>query len=115
MAKLSLIEQSPGYFTVEGNLTFASIDKQSLQSFKSLKGIDTICIDLAKVATTDSAGLALMIEWIKQSRLIRAQLRFKNIPEQLLALAKLSGFHETEYYSGSASGTAPNNVTDIHG
>lgn len=115
MAKLSLIEQSPGYFTVEGNLTFASIDKQSLQSFKSLKGIDTICIDLAKVGTTDSAGLALMIEWIKQSRLIRAQLRFKNIPDQLLALAKLSGFDETEYYSGSSSGSASNTVNDIHG
>lgn len=115
MARLTLVEQSPGYFTVEGNLTFASIDQQSLQSFKSLKGIDTICIDLAKVGTTDSAGLALMIEWIKQSRLIRAQLRFKNIPDQLLALAKLSGFDETEYYSGSASSTAPNTVKDIHG
>ncbi len=103
MAKLSLTEQSPGYFSVEGNLTFASIDKKTLQSFKFLKGIDTICIDLAKVGTTDSAGLALMIEWIKQSRMIRAQLRFKNIPEQLLALAKLSGFDETEYYTGTAS------------
>jgi Predicted NTP binding protein (contains STAS domain) len=115
MAKLSLIEQSPGHFTVEGNLTFASIDKETLKSFKFLKGIDTICIDLAKVGTTDSAGLALMIEWIKQSRMIRAQLRFKNIPDQLLALAKLSGFDETEYYPGSSSRPAPNTVNNIHG
>lgn len=115
MAKLSLIEQSPGYFTVEGNLNFASIDKHTLQSFKFLKGIETICIDLAKVGTTDSAGLALMIEWIRQSRTIRAQLRFKNIPDQLLALAKLSGFDETEYYSGSSPRTAPNNVANING
>lgn len=115
MAKLNLIEQSPGYFTVEGNLTFASIDKQTLQSFKFLKGIETIYIDLAKVGTTDSAGLALMIEWIKQSRMIRAQLRFKNIPEQLLALAKLSGFDKTEYYSGNSFKTAPNTVNNLHG
>lgn len=115
MAKLHLAEQSPGYFTVEGNLTFATIDKQTLQSFKFLKGIDTICIDLAKVKTTDSAGLALMIEWIKQARMIRAQLSFKNIPDQLMALAKLSGFDKTEYYSGSSSRTAPNSVSDIHG
>jgi len=114
MAKLNLVEQSPGYFTVEGNLTFATIDQQTLQSFRFLKGIDTICIDLAKVGTTDSAGLALMIEWIKQSRKIRAQLRFKNIPNQLLALAKLSGFDKTEYYSGHSSKTAPNSVTDIN-
>ncbi len=115
MAKLSLYEQSPGYFTVEGNLTFASIDKQTPQSFRFLKGIETIYIDLSKVGKTDSAGLALMIEWIKQSRMIRAQLRFKNIPEQLMALAKLSGFDETEYYSGSSSSSAPNNVTNING
>jgi len=115
MAKLSLIEQSPGYFTVEGNLNFASIDKYTLQSFKFLKGIETICFDLSKVGMTDSAGLALMIEWIKQSRMIRAQLRFKNIPDQLMALVKLSGFDETEYYSGSSSRTAPNNVSNLHG
>ncbi|MDD2759434.1 MAG: STAS domain-containing protein [Methylomonas sp.] len=115
MAKLSLIEQSPGYFSVEGNLTFASIDKETLKSFKFLKGIDTICIDLAKVGRTDSAGLALMIEWIRQSRMIRAQLRFKNIPDQLLALATLSGFDKTEYYSGDAPSTAPNTISNIHG
>lgn len=115
MAKLSLIEQAPGYFTVEGDLTFASIDKQTLQSFRFLKGIETIYIDLAKIGTTDSAGLALMIEWIKQSRMIRAQLRFKNIPDQLMALAKLSGFDETEYYSGSTDKTAPNTVANING
>lgn len=103
MAQLTLVEQSPGYFTVEGNLTFASIDQQSLKSFKFLKGIDRICIDLAKVGTTDSAGLALMIEWIKHSRMIRAQLWFKNVPEQLQALAKLSGLDTTEYFSGDRS------------
>lgn len=103
MAQLTLVEQSPGYFTVEGNLTFASIDQQSLKSFKFLKGIDRICIDLAKVGTTDSAGLALMIEWIKHSRMIRAQLWFKNVPEQLQALAKLSGLDSTEYFSGNPS------------
>jgi len=103
MAKLNLTEESPGYFSVEGNLTFATIDKKSLQSFKFLKGIDTICIDLAKVGTTDSAGLALMIEWARQARKIRAQLRFKNIPDQLIALARLSGFDKTEYDFGSSS------------
>ncbi|MBS3964963.1 MAG: STAS domain-containing protein [Methylomonas sp.] len=100
MARLTLTEQSPGLFTVEGNLTFATIDQQTLTSFKFLKGIDTICIDLARVGTTDSAGLALMIEWIKHSRKIRAQLRFKNVPDQLMALAKLSGFDKTPYFSG---------------
>lgn len=102
MAKLKLTEQTPGYFTVEGNLTFATIDQQTLQSFKYLKGIDRICIDLAQVGMTDSAGLALMIEWIRHSRMIRAKLFFKNVPQQLLALIRLSGFDEAEYFADSA-------------
>lgn len=99
----SLIEQAPGYYTLEGRLTFASIDKQTPTSFKFLKGMDSICIDLSKVEATDSAGLALMIEWIRLSRMSRVRLGFKNIPEQLLALAKLSGFDETEYFASEAA------------
>ncbi|MCQ8181418.1 STAS domain-containing protein [Methylomonas sp. SURF-1] len=99
MPRLSVTEQAPGHYTVEGNLTFASIDKQSLKSFNFLKGMDSICIDLSLVGMTDSAGLALMIEWIKQARSNRVKLSFKNVPAQLLALAKLSGFDETEYFA----------------
>jgi len=102
MSKLSLTEQSPGNFSVAGSLTFSAIDKNTLKSLKFLKGIDRICIDLAKVEATDSAGLALMIEWIKISRLNRVRLRFQNIPEQILALAKLSGFDKNEYFGGGA-------------
>ncbi|MDD1620269.1 MAG: STAS domain-containing protein [Methylococcaceae bacterium] len=103
MARLRLTEESPGYYTLEGSLTFASIDKQTPRSFGYLKGIDSICIDLSQVAATDSAGLALMIEWIRLSRTSRVHLNFKNIPEQLLALAKLSGLDETEYFASDAS------------
>ncbi|NJA06475.1 STAS domain-containing protein [Methylococcaceae bacterium WWC4] len=101
MSKLALIEQTTGYYTLEGNLTFASIDKQTLKSFRFMKGIDSMCIDLSRVKATDSAGLALMIEWVRLSRMNRAQLRFENIPDQLLALANLSGFNEIEYFSSA--------------
>lgn len=101
MSKLSLTEQTPGNWTVEGNLTFASIDKNTPKSFGFLKGIDHICIDLSNVGATDSAGLALMIEWIRISKNHRIRLSFKNIPEQLLALAKLSGFDDNEYFASA--------------
>ncbi|WP_305909083.1 STAS domain-containing protein [Methylomarinum sp. Ch1-1] len=97
MARLNITEQTPGQFVVEGALTFSSIDKKTVKSFNFLKSAERICIDLQKVETTDSAGLALMIEWIKQSKLYNTELAFKNIPQQLLALAKLSGFDANEY------------------
>ena len=99
---LTLTEQSPGYYTVEGNLTFAGIDRQTAKSSKFLQGSASICIDLAKVKTADSAGLALMIEWIRLSRLNHINLSFANIPEQLLAIAKLSGLDEYSYFVNAA-------------
>jgi len=102
MSKLSLTEQSPGHYMVEGSLTFAGMDKHTVKSFKFIKGLDSICIDLAKVEAADSAGLALMIEWIRLSRKNRIRISFTNIPEQLLAIAKLSGLNENEYFAVAA-------------
>lgn len=100
MSQLSFIEQQPGYFTVEGKLTFSSINKKTLKLLTLSKSADIICIDLKKVEATDSAGLALMIEWIKHSKINNIKLSFKNIPNQLLTLATLSGFDNNEYFAG---------------
>jgi phospholipid transport system transporter-binding protein len=99
MLKLSLIDGTSGYYTVEGNLTFAAMNKHTQKEMRLAKVNDAICIDLASVEIADSAGLALMIEWIKQSKKLEVQLKFKNIPEQLRAIAMLSGFEGNEYFS----------------
>jgi phospholipid transport system transporter-binding protein len=118
MARLRLTEQSPGYYTLEGSLTFASIDKYTPQSFRFLKGMDSMAIDLSEVTASDSAGLALMIDWIKRSRLSRVKLRFVNVPPQLLALASLSGLDKTPYFAGAATSDSshnPNLTDNTHG
>ncbi|WP_027149679.1 lipid asymmetry maintenance protein MlaB [Methylobacter tundripaludum] len=99
MSQLNIIKENNGHFVIDGDLTFATIDKQTLKSFSFLKAAKEITIDLSRVSNTDSAGLALMIEWIKYSRQNRTQLSFKNIPEQLLNLAKLSGFDQTSHFA----------------
>jgi phospholipid transport system transporter-binding protein len=99
VSQLNIIKENNGHFVIDGDLTFATIDKQTLKSFSFLKAAKEITIDLSRVSNTDSAGLALMIEWIKYSRHNRTQLSFKNIPEQLLNLAKLSGFDQTSHFA----------------
>lgn len=99
MNSLQIIDQGLGCFIVDGDLTFASIDQRTVKSFAFLKSAKEVSIDLSKVANTDSAGLALMIEWIKYCRHNRIHLNFKNIPEQLLKLAKLSGFDKTSHFA----------------
>jgi phospholipid transport system transporter-binding protein len=96
---VNIINQGGGVFIIDGDLTFATIDKKVVKSFDFLKTAKQITIDLSQVTCTDSAGLALMIEWIKHSRLHHTQLHFKNIPEQLRNLAKLSGFDQSSHFA----------------
>ena len=91
MNKLQILEREKGVFVIEGDLTFASIDKDTLKSLDFLTASKTITLDLSQVVVTDSAGLALIIEWLKYARNKRIQIRVKNIPEQLRKIAKLSG------------------------
>ena len=66
--KLSLISKGNGRWLIHGDLTFAGINKKIIDSPPFLRqGKENIILDLAEVSNTDSAGLALMIEWIKQS------------------------------------------------
>lgn len=99
MSRLSIIDQGSGQLVIDSDLTFQSIDGQSLKSLAFFKAGKEITIDLGRVASADSAGLALMIEWIKYTRSKRIPLRFKNIPEQILTLAKLSGFDQSSHFA----------------
>lgn len=110
MSRLNIIEKHPGHFIVEGSLTFSSIDKKTVKSLQLVNSKNPVCVDLQNVETTDSAGLALMVEWIKQSKQANQPLTFKHIPQQLQALAKLSGFDGNDYLK-SASGN-PENTPD---
>ena len=51
-------------------------------------------IDLAGVTESDSAGLALLIEWLSVAQRAGRSLRYENIPLQLHQLARLSNVEE---------------------
>ncbi len=97
MPPFNIVEQTAGHFLVEGELTFVNLDKKTVTSFGFLNSGQEICIDLQKIAVADSAGLALLVEWIKHSKHYATKLTFKNVPQQLLTLAKLSGFDLNKY------------------
>jgi len=98
VSALNIVDQGSDTFAVQGELTFASIDRNSIKSTGFLKTAKTVTVDLSQVTNTDSAGLALMIEWIKIARANRANLKFKGVPNQLINLAKLSGFDQSGHF-----------------
>jgi phospholipid transport system transporter-binding protein len=95
---LTLTRQDSGEFLLQGELTFHSINKNTVDILKNHSKTPHLIIDLIDIERADSAGLALLIEWIKRALKNNQQLCFKNIPEQLLALAALSGIDRSDFF-----------------
>ncbi|MCZ6731143.1 MAG: STAS domain-containing protein [Gammaproteobacteria bacterium] len=78
-----------GTIKVHGQLTFATVPGLFMESNSIIKSVsETIIIDLQDVSRTDSAGLALLVEWL---RVGGAHARFVNVPAQLRRLIDVSG------------------------
>ncbi len=88
------LDDMTGLFHVGGELTFATV-KDILEPaqilFDSASELD---IDLTDVIRSDSAGLALLINWIRTAKIDNKKIVFHNIPAQMLAIANASGLDE---------------------
>lgn len=83
-----------GRFTVGGVLNAGTV-KAVLERSRSLfPASGEFEVDLAAVTQGDSAGLALLIEWLRQAHERSQQLRLVNIPQQIAALARISDVEE---------------------
>ena len=80
--QLSLV----GTLTVNSVLT---IRTQALQFIQQMEKIVTV--DLQELHHTDSAGLVLLLEWLSAAMQWHKRLAFTHVPQQLLALASVSG------------------------
>ena len=48
-------------------------------------------IDLADISHSNSAGLALLLEWMKKAQQKGLQIKYHNVPEQLWVIARAYG------------------------
>ena len=88
MSDFELVDEGEGRFTLKGAMSFATAT-DILKKSESLFGRHAALeIDLAGVGKADSAGLALIIEWKSQAANRKAAIRFSNVPDNLLAIAR---------------------------
>lgn len=99
MHNIDLIRVSAGNYLLKGDLTFSNINHKTTQLFDFEQPPSSITLDLQQLVKIDSAGLALLIEWVRIFRNHAKALRFDNIPAQLTALAKLSYLTETDLFT----------------
>jgi len=79
-----------GHFRVSGRLGFDTVAAALEESRGLFTEHPQLAMDLGGVTGTDSAGLALLVEWIACARRAKCKLTFRHIPEQALALARIS-------------------------
>ena len=82
---------NPTHYPVSGVLTFDTVPDLFRQSAAWFAGSGDLLIDLAGVTRADSAGLALMLEWLRRARALNRPLRFTSIPAQVQTLIRING------------------------
>jgi len=88
--RVSFEDIGAGRFRIEGRLDFNSV-LQALDTSKHLFAeLHAIQLDLSGVSAIDSAGLALIIEWIGHAKRSNCHLSFRNVPAQAMAIARIS-------------------------
>jgi phospholipid transport system transporter-binding protein len=87
----AFVEVSTGLYRLEAPLTFATVTGLYHPGLERIAKAGTeLEFDLQGVAASDSAGLALLIDWLAEARARQLALRYRQPPEGLLALARLS-------------------------
>ncbi len=79
---------------IHGDLNFTSVALLWNGGGGSIPERDQLDIDLSHVERSDSAGLALLVEFLRQARQAGKTIRFFNIPAQMLAIARVSALDE---------------------
>src|SRR5262245_53789639 len=85
-------QAAPDRLTVSGALTFATAKRAHDAGSRVVRSgsSDPLQIDLAGVTHSDSAGLAVLIDWLAQAARVGRKLSFANIPPGIRAAAKIS-------------------------
>jgi phospholipid transport system transporter-binding protein len=88
MSKFELNDLGEGHFALNGEMTFETAERILLASEEPFEQHTRIEVDLAGVTRSDSAGLALLLEWITWANHTVREIRFLSMPERVLAIAR---------------------------
>ena len=88
MSNFELQDHGEGRFSLSGDMTFDTAERILLTSEEPFEQHTRIEVDLSGVDNADSAGLALLLEWITWANHTVREIRFQDMPERVLAIAK---------------------------
>ena len=88
MSRFKLDDHGDGRFALSGEMTFDTAERILRQSEDPFEAHTQLEIDLSEVTESDSAGLALLLEWVTWANHTVREIRFVGMPEKVTAIAK---------------------------
>ena len=88
MNEFTLEDLGDGRFALRGEMTFDTAEQILQASEEPFEEHTQLEIDLSEVTDSDSAGLALLLEWVTWANHSVREIRFIGVPERVLAIAR---------------------------
>jgi phospholipid transport system transporter-binding protein len=92
-ASVEVVEAAANHLNVSGSLTFDTARRAheaGLRIIRSEHSREPLEVDCHGVTDSDSAGLAVLIDWIANATSRGRKIRFANLPPGIRAAAKIS-------------------------
>ena len=77
-------------YAARGPLTFDSATRALARGLEVLGSGGEVEMDLTGVSPGDSAGLAVLVEWLAAAKKRNVRLRYTGVPAQILAVARIA-------------------------
>lgn len=90
----SIIARAADRYALDGALTYATVSTFWISTKNLFRSTGSYFVDLSAVTEIDSAGLALLIDWVRRCRASGATITFEQAPTKLTALAKIGDLSE---------------------
>lgn len=90
MTGFSIAAAGPGRLEASGAMSYPSAAMALRAGVALIPSAGQCTIDLSRVTETDSAGLAVLVEWLATARSRGTTVRYEGIPAQILAVARIS-------------------------
>ena len=101
LSRAGFVQQNQQEYKVSGDVDFLTVPdlvRQALSFFKESFRVNKITskpamvtVDLSQVTSSNSAGLAMILEMAKDAQQNNIELHFNNLPDTLQTIAKAYG------------------------
>jgi len=90
VSEIQFEDLGDGKFALHGSLTYDTVARALYLSKDLFEDHATIELDLTDIAEGDSAGLGVLLEWVNWAKNFVREIRYVNIPRQIVAIAQIS-------------------------